>query len=210
MNYGNNSANQDSYPFTLPELPFAANSLNPHMSDQTFSYHHQKHHAAYVTNLNNLLKDGDFAGKNLEEIIIESAKDASKIAIFNNAAQIWNHSFFWHCLTPNGGGMASGKLLEKINQQFGDFEQFKQKFKEAGLTQFGSGWVWLVLDGSDLKIIKTANADLPLAHNQKAILTCDVWEHAYYIDYQNRRGDFLTIFLDHLANWKFAEDNFTS
>jgi Fe-Mn family superoxide dismutase len=210
MNNLNKLANQTSHPFVLPELPFANNALEPHMSAATFSYHHGKHHAAYVTNLNNLLNNGEFANQTLEQIIIASANVPDKSAIFNNAAQIWNHSFFWNCLTPSGGGLPKAKLLEKINQQFGDFDKFKQTFKDAGLTQFGSGWVWLVLDGSDLKIVKTANADLPLIRNQKPIITCDVWEHAYYVDYQNRRGDFLSIFLDHLVNWQFAEDNFNN
>ncbi len=210
MTNSNKLANQTSQPFVLPALPFSSNALQPHMSAATFSYHHEKHHAAYVTNLNNLLKNGEFANQTLEQIIIASAGNPEKLAIFNNAAQIWNHSFFWNCLTPNGGGAPKNKLLEKINQQFGDFDKFKQAFKDAGLAQFGSGWVWLVLDGSDLKIVKTPNADLPLIRNQKAIITCDVWEHAYYVDYQNHRGDFLSVFLDHLVNWQFAEDNLNS
>lgn len=210
MNNTNRLANQTSYPFALPELPFDINALEPHMSKSTFEYHHGKHHQAYVTNLNNLLKNSDLSNKTLEQIIIESAHQADKIAIFNNAAQVWNHSFFWNCLSPNGGGLPKNKLSLKINEQFGDFDQFKKHFKDQGVSQFGSGWVWLILEDKDLKIIKTANADLPLIKNQKAILTCDVWEHAYYLDYQNRRIDFLSVFFDHLVNWQFAEDNFIS
>lgn len=194
--------------FTLPPLPYAANALEPHMSANTFSFHHAKHHNAYVTNLNNLLKDSPLAGKTLEEIILASAGDASKAGIFNNAAQVWNHTFFWNSMKPNGGGQPTGKIGEKINADFGSFDAFKDAFKQAATTQFGSGWAWLVLgkDGK-LKITKTGNADLPMAHGEKALLTIDVWEHAYYLDYQNRRPDFVTAYLDHLVNWEFAEKN---
>ncbi len=194
--------------FTLPELPYATNALEPHMSANTFSFHHAKHHNAYVTNLNNLIKDTPLAGKSLEDIIMESASDASKAGIFNNAAQVWNHTFFWHSMKPNGGGAPTGKIAEKITADFGSFDAFKDAFKQAAATQFGSGWAWLVVgkDGK-LKVTKTGNADLPMAHGEKALLTIDVWEHAYYLDYQNRRPDFVTAYLDHLVNWEFAEKN---
>ncbi len=193
--------------FTLPPLPYAKDALEPHMSAQTFSFHHEKHHQAYVTNLNNLIKDTPLAGKTLEEIIMDSAKDPSKAGIFNNSAQVWNHTFFWNSMKPNGGGAPTGKIAEKINADFGSFDVFKEAFKQAAATQFGSGWAWLVLNNGKLEIMKTGNADLPMAHGKKAILTLDVWEHAYYLDYQNRRPDFTAAFLDHLVNWEFAEKN---
>jgi Fe-Mn family superoxide dismutase len=143
----------------------------------------------------------------LEEIIKESAGDASKVAIFNNAAQVWNHSFFWACMKKDGGGKPSGELLQQIEKDFGDFESFATEFKQAAATQFGSGWAWLVWDGSKLSIMKTANADLPMVHNKKAVLTIDVWEHAYYLDYQNKRPDYIGIFLEKLVNWDFALQN---
>lgn len=194
--------------FTLPELPYATNALEPHMSANTFSFHHAKHHNAYVTNLNNLIKDTPLAGKSLEDIIMESASDASKAGIFNNAAQVWNHTFFWHSMKPNGGGAPTGKIAEKITADFGSFDAFKDAFKQAAATQFGSGWAWLVVgkDGK-LKVTKTGNADLPMAHGEKALLTIDVWEHAYYLDYQNRRPDHIQAWLDKLVNWSFAEKN---
>jgi Fe-Mn family superoxide dismutase len=192
-------------PFTLPPLPYAPSALEPHMSEKTFSFHYNKHHQAYITKTNELIAGTPLENKTLEEIIMESAKD--KGPLFNNSAQVWNHTFFWNSMKPNGGGTPTGKIAEKINADFGSFDEFKKQFKEAGIGQFGSGWAWLVLDGGKLKVTKTPNADLPMAHGQKAILTCDVWEHAYYLDYQNRRPDFLTAFLDHLANWEFAEKN---
>lgn len=199
---------RESAMFTLPPLPYEPNALEPHMSANTFSFHYNKHHQAYVTNLNNLIKDTPLADKSLEEIIMISAADATKAGIFNNSAQVWNHTFFWHSMKPNGGGAPKGKIADKINADFGSFDAFKDAFKQAATTQFGSGWAWLVAgkDGK-LKVTKTANADLPMAHGEKAILTCDVWEHAYYLDYQNRRPDFVTAFLDHLVNWEFAEKN---
>lgn len=196
-----------SMPFELPPLPYAMNALEPHISQKTLEFHYGKHHQTYVTNLNNLIKDSPLAQKKLEEIILESVKDPAKAGLFNNAAQVWNHTFFWHCMKPQGGGLPTGELAEKINQAFGSVDEFKKKFKEAALAQFGSGWAWLVQENGELKITKTANADLPMAHGQKAILTCDVWEHAYYLDYQNRRADFVQVFLDHLVNWEFAASN---
>ena len=193
--------------FELPPLPYEPTALEPHISANTFSFHYNKHHQAYVTNLNNLVKDTPLASASLEEVIQESAKDASKAGIFNNAAQVWNHTFYWKSMKPNGGGLPSGELLKRIEADFGNFDAFKDAFKQAATTQFGSGWAWLVLDGGKLKVTKTANADLPMAHGQKAILTCDVWEHAYYLDYQNRRPDYVGVFLDKLVNWEFAEAN---
>ncbi len=193
--------------FTLPELPYAQNALEPHISANTLSFHYGKHHQAYVTNLNNLLKDSPLAAKSLEEVIMDSAKDTAKAGIFNNAAQVWNHTFYWNSMKPNGGGKPTGKLAEKIEKDFGGYDKFAEAFKQAGATQFGSGWAWLVLDGDTLKVTKTGNADLPMAHGQKALLTMDVWEHAYYLDFQNRRPDYITTFLDKLVNWDFAEKN---
>lgn len=210
MYHTNSKANQPLSPFNLPSLPFAKDALQPHMTAQTFDYHHGKHHAAYVTNLNNLLANGHaLSSKSLEEVIVASHNKSDMQGIFNNAAQVWNHSFFWHCLSPNGGGKPEGKLLELIERDFGSFEGFTSEFKQAGATQFGSGWAWLVWDSSSskLKVIKTSNAETPLAMGMAALLTADVWEHAYYLDYQNRRPDYLQIFLDHLVNWDFAAEN---
>lgn len=195
--------------FTLPELPFAKNALEPYMSAQTFDFHHGKHHNAYVVNLNKLLEGSDLASLSLEDIIMKTAGDAGKTGIFNNAAQIWNHSFFWNSMKPAGGGKPTGALAAKIEADFGSYEKFAEEFKNAAATQFGSGWAWLV-QGADgkLKVAKTANAELPMTKGDKALLTVDVWEHAYYLDYQNRRPDFVATFLDKLANWDFAAANF--
>ncbi|MBN9412521.1 MAG: superoxide dismutase [Candidatus Paracaedimonas acanthamoebae] len=195
--------------FTLPPLPYAQDALEPYLSARTLDFHHGKHHQAYVTNLNNLLTDAtDLATSTLEEIIMHTAQDPSKSSIFNNAAQIWNHTFLWNSMMPNGGAEPQGALALKINEDFGSFSEFKNAFKQAGITQFGSGWAWLVYENGKLKITKTGNADLPMVHGQMALLTCDVWEHAYYLDYQNRRPDYLETFLNHLINWRFAEENF--
>ena len=193
--------------FTLPALPFERTDLEPYISGNTIDFHYGKHHQAYVTNLNNLIAGTDLQEYSLEEIILTSSKDVSKIGIFNNAAQVWNHTFYWHCLKQNGGGEPSSKLMDMIKASFGDFEKFKAEFKQACITQFGSGWAWLILDEGHLKILKTSNADLPLAHGKKALLTCDVWEHAYYLDYQNKRPDYVDTFLTHLINWSFVESN---
>ena len=206
----NETVNQNKFPFELPALPYDKDALQPHMSSETFSFHHEKHHNAYVQNLNKLLSESPMKEMGLEEIIKSSAKDPNKAGIFNNAAQIWNHSFFWHSMRANGGGKPSGVLLEKIEGDFGSYEEFAGKFKTAGATQFGSGWAWLVYDLSEgkLKVIKTPNAETPITEGQIPVLTCDVWEHAYYIDYQNKRPDYISVFLEHLANWEFAEDIF--
>ena len=192
---------------TLPALPYDLDALEPHISRSTLEFHHGKHHAAYVTNLNNLVAGTDLEGKSLEETVQAVAGDAGKAGVFNNAAQVWNHSFYWQCMKPGGGDRPTGALADKINADFGSFEAFVEQFKTAGATQFGSGWAWLVLDGGTLKITKTANADLPLAHGQTALLTMDVWEHAYYLDYQNRRPDYMTTFLEKLVNWDFVAAN---
>ena len=196
--------------FTLPPLPYEKNALEPHISSRTLDFHHGKHHQTYVDNLNKLIANTELENKPLEEIIRLSAQDTAKAGIFNNAAQVWNHTFYWHSLKKEGGGLPQGVLLKRIAQDFGDYDKFKEAFKQAGATQFGSGWVWLIEEKSTLKIAKTGNADLPLIHGQKALLTCDVWEHAYYLDYQNRRPDYLEVFLNHLVNWDFAAKNLGS
>lgn len=194
--------------FELPALPYDKTALEPTISAKTLEFHHGKHHQAYVTNLNNLIKDTPLADKSLENIIAAAAADLpAKQGVFNNAAQVWNHTFFWNCMKPNGGGKPSGALLSKIEAAFGSYEKFAEEFKAAAVGQFGSGWAWLVDDKGTLKITKTANADLPMAHGQKALLTVDVWEHAYYLDYQNRRPDFVQAFLDKLVNWDFVAKN---
>ncbi|MDY0326823.1 MAG: superoxide dismutase, partial [Arcobacteraceae bacterium] len=165
------------------------------------------HHQAYVTNANNLTKDTPLENASVEELIIGSVNKADKVALFNNAAQVWNHTFYWNCMKPSGGGTPNGTIAKKIDEDFGGFDAFVQEFKTAATTQFGSGWAWLVLDGAKLKVIKTANADTPMAHGLKALLTVDVWEHAYYLDYQNRRPDYVDTFLKHLVNWDFVNSN---
>lgn len=194
--------------FELPNLPYSKDALEPHISAQTFEFHHGKHHAAYVNNLNNLLKGHALEGKSLEEIIIASSKDSSMAGIFNNSAQVWNHTFFWNSMAPQGGGKPTGAIAQKIEQDFGSYENFVTEFKNAAATQFGSGWAWLVV-GTDgkLKVTKTANAELPMTKGETALLTIDVWEHAYYLDYQNRRPDFVATYLEALANWDFANSN---
>lgn len=191
----------------LPELPYAKDALAPVISANTLDFHHGKHHKAYVDNLNKLIAGTELETKSLEEIIQIAAKDAAKAGIFNNAAQIWNHSFYWKCLKKGGGGAPAGKIAEKINATWGSYDKFVEELKNAGATQFGSGWAWLVLEGDQLKITKTANADTPMVHGQKALLTIDVWEHAYYLDYQNRRPDYLTAVIQNLMNWDFVNAN---
>ncbi len=182
--------------FELPKLPYAIDALEPYISKQTIEFHYGKHHQAYVNNLNNLVPDTEFENASLEEII----KKASG-GIFNNGAQIWNHTFYWNCLKPNGGGIPTGKLLEAINKSFGSFEEFKQKFSTAAATLFGSGWAWLVKkqDGS-LEIVQESNAGNPLKNGHTPLLTCDVWEHAYYLDQQNKRPDYISSFWN-LVDW---------
>lgn len=193
--------------FELPPLPYAPDALAPYMSAQTLGFHHGKHHQTYVTNLNGLIKETPLADRTLEDIVRATAGDNGKIGVFNNAAQIWNHTFFWHSMKPQGGGAPQGELAERIKTDFGSLDAFKEEFKKTALAQFGSGWAWLVLENGKLKVVKTANAATPLTENAKPLLTCDVWEHAYYLDYQNRRGDMVGAFLDNLVNWDFAAQN---
>ena len=192
---------------TLPELPYDKGALAPTISEETLNFHYGAHHQAYVTNLNNLIKGTELAEKSLEEIIKMTHDDKSKTGIFNNAAQVWNHSFYWNGMSPNGGGDPIGKIAEMINSSFGDFNSFKAEFKNAAMTQFGSGWAWLILEDRKLKIVKTGNAHTPMAHTGKPLLTIDVWEHAYYLDFQNRRPDYVDAFLDKLVNWDFVNAN---
>jgi Fe-Mn family superoxide dismutase len=189
---------------TLEPLPYAENALEPHISAKTISLHYGKHHAGYVKKANNLIRGSAFVGKSCEEIIKLTAGKERYAAIFNNVAQAWNHAFFWKCMKPGGGGSPGGKLATKIKESFGSFNAFKKEFLSTASSQFGSGWTWLVLDGDKLKVVKTSNADTPLAHGQKPVYTVDVWEHAYYLDYQNRRADFVKNVLERLANWEFA------
>lgn len=191
--------------FELPALPYAKDALAPHISENTLDFHHGKHHNAYVVNLNNLLGDDD--SRSLEDIMKDTAGDATKAGVFNNAAQIWNHTFYWHSMKPNGGGSPTGAIADKINEDFGSYDKFVEEFKAAGATQFGSGWAWLVLDGGKLKVTKSGNADCPLTDGQVPLLTMDVWEHAYYLDFQNRRPDYISTFLESLVNWDFANEN---
>jgi len=194
--------------FELPPLPYPKTALEPHISANTFDFHHGRHHQAYVTNLNNLIKGLPMESQPLEEIIKSTYQDASKTGVFNNAAQVWNHTFFWNSMKPRGGGAPSGALAAAINRDCGGLDKFKESFKAAAVGQFGSGWAWLVADRGQLKIVATPNAMTPLVEGQTPLLTCDVWEHAYYLDYQNRRPDFVQAFLDHLTNWDFAAQNF--
>ena len=194
-------------PFALPPLPYADTALAPVISAQTISFHYGKHHKAYVDNLNKLVPGTDLEGKSLEEIIVATAGKADRAGIFNNAAQVWNHTFYWNCLKPNGGGAPTGALATQIDAAFGNFDNFKKEFANAALTQFGSGWAWLVAEGDAVKIVKTGNAEVPFTKGQKPLLTIDVWEHAYYLDYQNRRADYANALIDKLVNWDFAAAN---
>ena len=188
--------------FALPTLPYALDALVPHISKETLEYHYGKHHAAYVNNLNKLIIGTEFENLTLEEIIKKSTG-----GIFNNAAQVWNHTFYWHCLSPNGGGEPHGKLADLIKQAFGSFAAFKEQFTQTAITTFGSGWAWLVQDEQGaLKLVSTSNAQTPMTTKQHALLTCDVWEHAYYIDYRNARPDYVNSFWA-LVNWEFVSSN---
>jgi superoxide dismutase, Fe-Mn family len=192
----------------LPPLPYPQDALQPFISDKTLYYHYEKHHKGYAEALSILIKAHNMSDLSLEDIIKKSHDDHDLTPVFNAAAQTWNHSFYWASMKPHGGGQPTGAIKELINDAFGDYETFKTQFIEAGKSLFGSGWVWLTLDQNHkLKIVATNNADLPLVHDQKALLTCDVWEHAYYLDFQNRRKDYVEIFLDHLVNWDFANQN---
>ncbi|UCH82094.1 MAG: superoxide dismutase [Nitrospiraceae bacterium] len=189
---------------TLPELPFKKDALAPHITEQTLEFHYGKHHKTYVEKTNTLIEGTDLEGKDLETIIRKAVNDSSLTGIFNNAAQVWNHSFYWQCMKPGGGGTPSGAIADKINADLGGYEKFTEQLKDTGIAQFGSGWVWLVLKEERLEIMKTGNADTPVAHGLKPLLTIDVWEHAYYLDYQNRRPDYLSTFIQHLINWDFV------
>ena len=193
--------------FELPKLDYAKSALAPIMSEETLDLHHGKHHQTYITNLNNFIKDTDMSKTTLEEIIITSSKDKSKVGIFNNASQHWNHLLFWKCMKPSGGGAMPTKLKEKIVNDFGSVEEFKKQFIQAGVTQFGSGWSWLSIDNGKLVVTKTPNAENTLIHNMKPILGCDLWEHSYYVDYKNRRPEYLENFFEKLINWEFVESN---
>lgn len=189
-----------------PPLPFPQKALEPYISSRTLEYHHGKHHKAYVDNANKLLEGSDLAGRSLEAVIQASVQDPAQKGLFNNAAQAWNHAFFWNCMRP-GGGRPSGRIAERMVADFGGYEKFAEAFKTAGTTLFGSGWVWLVVRDDRLTIIQGANAETPISQGVQPLLVVDVWEHAYYLDYQNRRPDFLQAFLDHLVNWEFVAAN---
>ena len=192
--------------FELPPLPYSLDALAPTMSQETLEYHYGKHHQTYVTNLNNLVADTELADKSLEEIILA----AEPGPLFNNSAQVWNHTFFWNSLTPSGGGEPTGAIADAIGEAFGSYDEFRKQFAAAAAGQFGSGWAWLGKGDSGLEIVKTGNADLPMKHGQTALLTLDVWEHAYYIDYRNARPKYIDAFLDDLLNWEFAAQNFAA
>lgn len=188
----------------LPELPYGKKDLAPHVSENTLDFHYGKHHKAYVNNLNKLIKGTELAGETLENIITSSADNVEKEGIFNNAAQVWNHTFYWRSMKPAGGGRPTGEVAEKIKADLGGYEKFAELLKNTALTQFGSGWAWLVIKSGTLEVVKTSNADTPVAHGLTPLMTIDVWEHAYYLDYQNRRGDYVDAFLANLVNWEFV------
>jgi Fe-Mn family superoxide dismutase len=193
--------------YVLPFLPYAENELSPVISANTVSFHYGKHHKGYVDNLNKLAAGTEFAEMTLDKIITATAGKADKSAIFNNASQVWNHTFYWKSLSPKGGGKPPDALKNKIEADFGTLDACKKELSAAAAAQFGSGWVWLTLDGGKLKVVKTGNADSPLTKGVKPLLNIDVWEHAYYLDYQNRRADYITAVIDKLINWDFAAAN---
>ncbi len=194
--------------YTLPALPYDYTALEPHISKQTLEFHHDKHHAGYVSKYNDAIKGTDYDNQAIEDVIKAIAGDDSKAGLFNNAAQAWNHSFYWNCIKPGGGGTPTGALADKITADFGSYDAFKTEFLAAGGAQFGSGWAWLVLDNGTLKVTKTGNAGNPLTQGQVPLLTMDVWEHAYYLDYQNRRPDYAKTFVESLINWDFVNEQF--
>jgi Fe-Mn family superoxide dismutase len=193
----------------FPPLPYATNALEPHVSRKTLEHHHGKHHKGYVEKLNNAIAGTAYEGKSLEAIIA-AAHEASDAGIFNNAAQSWNHTFLWSSMSPTGGGEPSGSLADAIKDRFGSVQRFRDEFKAAALAQFGSGWTWLVRTATGLDIVSTGNADTPLVHGAAPLLTLDVWEHAYYLDYQNKRNAYIDVFLNNLINWDFAADNYAA
>lgn len=199
---------QSSNPaITQPPLPFKKEGLEPYISAKTIEFHYGKHHAGYVSKTNQLITGTGYEKMPLVDIIQKTAGVADKAAIFNNAAQVFNHTFYWNSMHPKGGGKPTGKIGQKIEESYENHQKFTESFLDAAVSQFGSGWAWVVLDAGKLKIIKTTNADTPVAHGIKPILTIDVWEHAYYLDYQNRRADYVRAFIEHLINWEFAEQN---
>jgi Fe-Mn family superoxide dismutase len=193
--------------FTLPPLPYADNALEPVISANTISFHYGKHHKTYVDNLNNLAKGTEFENATLESVVNATAGKADKAPLFNNAAQIWNHTFYWHSMKPHGGGKPTGKLAQMIDASFGSFDEFRKQLSATTVSQFGSGWGWLVVDGGALKVVKTGNAEVPFTKGQKPLLTIDVWEHAYYLDHQNKRAAYVDAVIDKLLNWDFAAEN---
>ena len=193
--------------FELPPLPYAYEALEPYMSSRTLHLHHDKHHQTYVTNVNNTIDGTELANASLEDIVIAAAKDPAKEGLFNNAGQAWNHNLFWTIMRPGGGGTPGGELARRIDDAFGSFQTFADQFKTAAATQFGSGWAWLAVDGDTLKVMKTPNGANPLIHGMTPILGIDVWEHAYYLDYENRRPEYVAAFLNHLVNWEQVEAN---
>ena len=191
--------------FELPKLDYSKDALSPIMSEETLDLHHGKHHQTYIDKLNSFIKDNEMSKMSLEDIILKSSNEKDMTGIFNNASQHWNHNLFWKCMKPKGGGKIPPKLEKRLISDFGNVEVFKEKFKDAGVTQFGSGWCWLSIDNDKLVVTKTANASNPLIENMKPILGCDVWEHSYYIDYRNRRPEYLDKFINDLINWEFVE-----
>lgn len=203
----NNKINKEAVEYILPPLPYAENALDPVISAHAISFHYGKHHKAYVDNLNKLIAGTELINQSLEQIIMETAGKAEKTAIFNNAAQTWNHTFYWNSLKAKGGGEPPAILKKKIEASFDTVDACKKELATAATGQFGSGWAWLVLDGTKLKVVKTANADVPFTKGMKPLLNIDVWEHAYYLDYQNRRADYIRAVIDKLINWDFATEN---
>lgn len=194
--------------YSQPALPYADNALAPHISTETIGFHYGKHHATYIKKYNDMVAGTPLDDQNIEDVIVATANNPEKASLFNNGAQAWNHSFYWNSLSPNGGGKPSGEIAGKIDTDFGNYDAFKEELANAAATQFGSGWAWLVLDKGQLKVVKTANAQTPLTSGMIPILTIDVWEHAYYLDFQNRRPDYVAAVIDDLLNWDFASQNF--
>jgi len=201
------TARKGATPFALPPLPYSEDALAPVISANTLRVHHDKHHKAYITKVNELVSGTELEGQTLEQIISAVSGRSDKVELFNNAAQAWNHGFYWRSMRPNGGGKPAAKLAAMVDAAFGSIDTFKQQFADAAVKQFGSGWAWLVRDAHALKIVKTSNADLPLTKGQTPLLVIDVWEHAYYLDYQNRRPDYVQAVIDKLLNWEFAAEN---
>jgi len=201
------AAAQGASAVSLSPLPYAQNSLAPFISENTLSFHHGKHHQAYVNNTLKMIAGTDLEKATLEEIVKKTAGKPDQAGLFNNAAQVFNHNFYWHSMKPGGGGEPHGRIAERINKSFGSYQKFVEAFSNAAAAQFGSGWAWLVEDGGKLQVIKTSNADTPITGSLKPLIVIDVWEHAYYLDYQNRRGDYIKAFVEKLLNWDFAQKN---